>query len=221
MRIYKASAADMVKYIMEIHSAANSKNYQSILQIISEYYCNLSNRGSIVPLEGTCMVDWCVDNYSADMEKCPRTSGILLQRRHHNRYEYGVTCFEEYSEKQDCLVIGAQNRVIVKAFNPDDWDFWGAPVRYFQFEDTEYKDAREYDLGERILRIGDFGHDVKVLQHMLARVYDEVPQNGILDKTTMNAYQEAQTWCGFIQTNYFCYDSDAAEEVLEFLNNGR
>lgn len=221
MRIYKAPIADVVKYITEIHNSANSKNYRSILQMMSEYYCSLSNRGSIVPLEGTCMADWCEDNYSDNMTKCPRASGILLQRQKNNRYEYGLTCLNLFSNELDCFVMGLQHSIYVKAFDPEEWDFWGAPVRYFQFRDKDYKDAREYDLGERILYKGDFGHDVKILQHMLARVYDEVPQNGVFDKTTLEAYQQAQTWCGFIQTNYFCYDSDAAEEVLEFLNNGR
>lgn len=229
MKIRQAPVADLLKYLEELYSD-RPKNFRTsnILNVINKYYCSLTNHKTIMPIGNDFMNDWCDLNYANTMKNCPNVPGIIVYKNKPNGTRtYGVLYHSGYitsPNKQTNFLsyyfahpeghIGSHN------YYADDWDGWGAPIRYFSFPAEDYLDNRFWALGERILTKHSMGHDVRQLQALLNKAHENVIVNGYFDDNTLEALHLTQYWCNIPQNDIFDLNSLDGKKIIEYLTNG-
>lgn len=88
-----------------------------------------------------------------------------------------------------------QYGVVITKLNGRGWQWWGLMDKYFDYGEIKPIEEDPIELGDRTLRKGDKGEDVRALQRELnARGYDSGEADGIFGKATeaaVRAYQKA------------------------------
>lgn len=228
MKIRQAPVADLLKYIGELYANRNHNKQKSIFDVINNYYCSLSKHKTIMPVAGDYFNDWCDLNWSPTMKNCPNIPGIIIYKDNPNgTRKYGLIYHSGYiiseplqTNYMSFYEIDNNGRVSSHVYCKDDWDGWGAPIRFFSFPPEDYVDSSTWTLGERVLSKDVFGHDVRQLQALLHRAHEEVPLHGYFEDQTLKALHLTQYWCNIPQTNSFNLNSVEGKKIIEYLTNG-
>jgi hypothetical protein len=172
MKIRQAPVADLLKYLEGLYNdRPKTFRTSNILNVINKYYCSLTNHKTIMPVGNDFMNDWCDLNHADTMKNCPNVPGILVYKNKPDGSKmYGILYHSGYitsSNKQTNFLsyyfAHPEGHVGSHSFHVDDWDGWGAPIRYFSFPTEDFIDSRFYGLGERPLTLHSYGHDVRQL----------------------------------------------------------
>lgn len=225
MKIRQASIIDLLNYLEELYINRYPCQVSNILNIVDQYYCNLSNYKTILPLGNDFLTDWCDLNYSHTMENCPNIPGIIVYKTKANGTKaYGILYHSGHiaatTNKQinflSYYYIHSDGYVSSHSFCLKDWDGWGAPIRYFNFPEDLYTDSRFWALGERSLTLHSLGHDVRQLQAFLHKVNENVPIHGYFESATLDALHEVQSWCNLPVSDNFELNK-GGQKIIDFL----
>lgn len=228
MKIRQAPVADLMKYMSECYSHTKDFTYEHIFDVLDEYYCKLTNHRSILPIEGLVFQDWCDMNYSHTMINCPNVPGIIIYKKlKDGSTKYGILYHSGYQTKGkqtgflSYYTLDVEGHISSHIYLQEDWDGWGAPVRFFAFDQRDYVESNQWYFGERTLELNMFGHDVMMFQTLLARVYPELPITKVFDTATLKIYNNIQTIANLPITNSFDVKSVAGRKFLAFIMHGR
>ena len=226
MKIRQAPIAGLIKYLEKLYDE-RPKDFRTsnIINVVNKYYCSLTNHKTIIPPGNDIMNDWCDLNWSNDMKTCPNIPGLIVYKNKPDGSRfYGVLYHGGYITTPDkqtnflsYFFAHHEGRVGAHSFHIDDWDGWGAPIRYFSFNTEDYIDTRFWELGERELSFGSFGHDVRQLQGLLQKMFVEIEITSIFDEMTLNALQSVQKLCNIPITENFDCSNTKGQRVIEFL----
>lgn len=225
MKIRQAPVADLLKYLEGLYNdRPKSFRTSNILNVINKYYCSITNHKTIMPVGGDVMNDWCDLNHSSNMSTCPNVPGILVYKKKiDGSYSYGLLYHSGYittANKQTNFLsyyyAHPEGHIGSHSFHIDDWDGWGAPIRYFSFPSEDYIDSRFWGLGERCLKLGSIGHDVRQLQAFLVKAEPNVPLHGVFEENTLEALHNVQSWCGLPKIDSFDLSQDG-QKIIDFL----
>ena len=227
MKIRQAPVADLVKYAADLYQHREDTIHDSIISLIDEYYCKLTHYKTIMPVGTSLMSDWCDMNWSSTMENCPYVPGLIIYKRDKNgKYIYGLLYHSGYivpKEHQTLNMsyydIDENGHIISHTFLVTDWEGWGAPTRYFSFDMNEYVDNNLWNFGERPLMKYKMGHDVKLFQLFLQKIFPELIADGYFNDTTLNALHDIQTICNVPHTDYINFKLPDGKKILSFLTN--
>jgi hypothetical protein len=227
MKIRQAPMADLIKYVAELYTHREDTIHDGIINLLDEYYCKLTHYNTIMPMGNSLMDDWCDMNWSNTMENCPFVPGLIIYKKDkNNNYVYGLLYHSGYivpKEQQTLNMsyydIDENGHVLSHTFLSTDWEGWGAPTRYFSFDMSEYVDNNLWNFGERPLMKHKMGHDVKVLQTFIKKVFPEFIVTGYFDDATLEAIHNIQDFCNVPRTDYLNFKIPDARKVLEFLTN--
>lgn len=211
MKIRKAPVADLMKYIEELYNDRENNKHKHILDLINDYYCSITNHETIIPPAKNYLADWCDCNFSDTMENCPNVPGIIVYKNNDDGTKtYGLIYHTGYivprmyqTNYMGYFDIDNHGHLTSHTYFTNDWDGWGAPVRYFFFPKEDYVDSNEWGFGERPLIKHKMGHDVKVLQSMLSKVFPELKITGYFDEETLEALHSIQKICNLPQSDCF------------------
>lgn len=203
MKIRKAPVADLMKYIEELYEDKENNTHDHILDLINDYYCSITNHKSILPPAENYLIDWCDLNYSDTMENCPHVPGIIIYKNNPDGTKtYGLIYHSGYivprlyqTNYMAYFDIDKNGHLASHTYLASEWDGWGAPVRYFNFDPEDYVDSNNWCFGERPLIRNKMGHDVRVLQTLLNKVFPELKITGVFDEETVEALHSIQTLC--------------------------
>ena len=162
------------------------------------------------------------------MENCPNVPGLIVYKNkpdwtrlyailYHSGY---ITAPKNQTNFLSYYYAHPEGHINSHSFLVDDWDGWGAPIRYFSFPAEDYIDSRFWALGERPLMLHVFGHDVRQLQNFLKKAHPDVPTHGYFEEKTLKALQETQEWCGLPITNSFILQPNG-QKIIDFLVGGK
>lgn len=227
MKIRQAPMADLIKYVAELYTHREDTIHDGIINLLDEYYCKLTHYNTIMPMGNSLMDDWCDMNWSSTMENCPFVPGLIIYKKDkNNNYVYGLLYHSGYivpKEQQTLNMsyydIDENGHVLSHTFLASDWEGWGAPTRYFSFDMSEYVDNNLWNFGERPLMKHKMGHDVKVLQTFIKKVFPEFVVTGYFDDATLEAIHNIQDFCNVPHTDYLNFKIPDARKVLGFLTN--
>ena len=92
MKIRPAPMADLLNYLDDLYNShAKLKPATSIIELINDYYCSLTNHKTIMSVGNDFLNDWCDLNYDKRMENCPNVPGILIYKNRPNGTKfYGI-----------------------------------------------------------------------------------------------------------------------------------
>lgn len=229
MKIRQAPVADLLKYLEELYNdRPKTFRTSNILNVINKYYCSLTNHKTIMPVGNDFMNDWCDLNHADTMKNCPNVPGILVYKNKPDGSRmYGILYHSGYittSNKQTNFLsyyfAHPEGHIGSHSFHVDDWDGWGAPLRYFSFPAEDYIDSRFWTLGERSLTIHSFGHDVRQLQSFLHKANEDVPVHGYFESKTLDALHEVQSWCNLPESDIFDLAKEG-QKIVDFLVGGK
>ena len=229
MKIRQAPVADLLKYLEGLYNdRPKTFRTSNILNVINKYYCSLTNHKTIMPVGNDFMNDWCDLNHADTMKNCPNVPGILVYKNKPDGSKmYGILYHSGYitsSNKQTNFLsyyfAHPEGHVGSHSFHVDDWDGWGAPIRYFSFPVEDFIDSRFYGLGERPLTLHSYGHDVRQLQSFLKKANENVPVHGYFESKTLDALHEVQSWCN-LPTNDIFDLAEGGQKIIDFLVGGK
>lgn len=198
MKIIRTPIEELIKYIEDLYRNQNKKVHDDIISLIDEYHCKFSKYHTIIPLGYEIMEDWCDGNWDNTMENCPNIPGIIISREKDGKREYafvGPTCYSDSQSKTETLsyyTINSCGHIVSHIFFPEQWQCWGAPTRYFYFNQSKYIEGNDWAFGDRIITKLCFGHDVKILQSLLQRYKTSLSITGRVDTDTINILHELQ-----------------------------
>lgn len=226
MKIKQAPVADLLKYTEELYEEKKKQKFENILQVVSLYYSKLTNYNSIMPMYDAVLEDWCDLNFSNTMKNCPNVPGIIVYKNSLNgARKYALLYHSGYimsPDKQTNFLsyfdINQHGHVDSHTYNWKDWDGWGAPLRYFYFSEKDYIDSSKWALGERVLELDSFGHDVRMLQSFLRKAHIDVPLHGYFDEKTEQALKDTQIWINLEPNGIFDFEN-GGKNILDFLTN--
>lgn len=229
MKIRQAPVADLLKYLEGLYNdRPKTFRTSNILNVINKYYCSLTNHKTIMPVGNDFMNDWCDLNHADTMKNCPNVPGILVYKNKPDGSKmYGILYHSGYittSNKQTNFLsyyfAHPEGHIGSHSFHTDDWDGWGAPIRYFSFPAEDYVDNRFWALGERPLTLHSLGHDVRQLQAFLHKANENVPVHGYFESATLDALHEVQSWCNLPVNDVFELNKDG-QKIIDFLVGGK
>lgn len=229
MKIRQAPVADLLKYLEGLYNdRPKTFRTSNILNVINKYYCSLTNHKTIMPVGNDFMNDWCDLNHADTMKNCPNVPGILVYKNKPDGSKmYGILYHSGYittSNKQTNFLsyyfAHPEGHIGSHSFHADDWDGWGAPIRYFSFPAEDYVDNRFWALGERSLTLHSLGHDVRQLQAFLHKANENVPVHGYFESATLDALHEVQSWCNLPVNDVFELNKDG-QKIIDILVGGK
>lgn len=228
MKIRQAPIADLMKYMAECYSHPKDTTYEHIFDILDEYYCKITNHKSILPIEGFVLEEWCDMNYDYTMTNCPNVPGIIVYKKtREGTIKYGILYHSGYLTRGkqtgflSYYTLDEDGHITSHMYLQEDWEGWGAPIRFFSFDPKDYVESNCWQLGERTLELGMMGHDVSVFQALLSRVYPELIVTKKFDKQTLNIYNNMQSFINLPITNTFDIKTPAGKKILAFIMQGR
>lgn len=227
MKIKQAPIADLLKYVGELYNEKpRYYKFKNIFEVINKYYCSLTNHKTIIPMGKDYLNSWCDLNWAPTMENCPNIPGILVYKNFPNGirkfglvYHSGFITAGKQTNFLSYYDVMPDGMVASHTYLASEWDGWGAPTRYFRFDENEYVDSNAWELGERPLTKLSIGHDVKVFQNMLNKVFPELNVTGYFDEETLEALHSIQKICNVSQSDYFNLQLFGGKKVLEFLED--
>lgn len=228
MKIRQAPVADLMKYMAECYSHPKDATYEHIFDILDEYYCKLTSHKSILPIEGLVFQDWCDMNYSHTIDNCPNVPGIIIYKKlQDGTKRYGILYHSGYLTRGrqtgflSYYTLDVDGHISSHMYLQEEWDGWGAPVRFFSFDQADYIESNQWAFGERALKQNMMGHDVMLFQTLLAKVCPELNITKIFDAETLKIYNEIQAMANLPITNSFDVRVTAGKKLLAFIMQGR
>lgn len=228
MKIRQAPVADLMKYMAECYSHPKDATYEHIFDILDEYYCKLTNHKSILPIESLVFQDWCDMNYSHTIDNCPNVPGIIIYKKlQDGTKRYGILYHSGYLTRGrqtgflSYYTLDVDGHISSHMYLQEEWDGWGAPVRFFSFDQADYIESNQWAFGERALKQNMMGHDVMLFQTLLAKVCPELNITKVFDAETLKIYNEIQAMANLPITNSFDMRVTAGKKLLAFIMQGR
>jgi hypothetical protein len=190
MKFRPAPAEDLINYVNELYIAKKNKyKYNTIFDVMNEYYCSLSNHRTILPLKELAFEDWCDLNISDTMDNCPKTSGVIIYKTENKKRQYGLLYYSgiaslkpnAQTDNLSYYDIDSTGCLVSHPFLITEWEGWGVPAKYFNLNFKDYIDSNNRFFGERVLKFGELGHDIMLFQTILQRVFPEIKITRIFD----------------------------------------
>lgn len=118
--------------------------------------------------------DWC-DPHGDDMDELPKIAGAAVfihssKKGYITHVGYLDRPIDKDKPDGDWYVIearGVMYGVVRTRLSQRGWNRWGLMTKYFDYGDADIPSAHEYELGERLIKRGMSGEDVRKVQEML------------------------------------------------------
>lgn len=229
MNIRPVPMNDFIVYLEEQLFADKPAKFQHILDLMSNYYHMLNDDcPSIVPAGGDYITAWCNHNCEEETTEDFVAGMILYKENKDGICQYGIVFQPSYYVKdgtarpEDACVItlDSRGRLSPSNIDPDEWDGWGVPCRYFFYQnDALYKDIMEYNLGDRTLCVGMKGYDVEQLSALLRRKYPTLQQTLVFTPDVRVCVEDVQRQCGATVNGFVRFNSPEGQKVMRYLAN--
>lgn len=230
MNIRPVPMNDFIVYLEEQILAERQTAYKHILDLMDEYYCLLNdNCASIVPAGGDYITAWSNFNNEDEVPEDLVAGMILYKDDYKGARHYGIVFQPSHYVKngtarpEDACVITLDQRghLVATNVNPEDWDGYGVPCRYFYYKDENlYKDIMSYNLGDRSLCLGMRGYDIEQLYALIKHKYPEATLS-ITFTPELKAYlEDIQRQCGARITGFLSLRNADGQKVMRWLTDG-
>lgn len=230
MKICPAPIGDFMIYVDEIMSDRENHNYWHILQLMNDYYVSLTKIKTIMPVGEDFLVDWCgFCDYDTTMITCPNIIGTILYKTLRDGSTFwGILGGRGWShpswatlgqldidyQGQGVITLNEDGKLTAWQFNPSDWTGWGIPVRYFAFPD--YVPSENWQLGERIVKPYDRGHDIAQLRAIIAHFDKTLPITWHYDKQLLDSIYRIQDLLGLPHSGKFDLELPECKKIIKY-----
>ena len=229
MKIKQAPITDLLKYMETLYyEKIVVGEHKHILDIINQYYGLISKHKNILAAGNDFLQDWSDLNYNTSISDCPNVPGIIVYRRGPNNTRHYALLYHSgqiapanaQTEFLSYFEVNVHNMIESHAYLQSEWEGWCAPTRYFYFNEDNYIDNKNWQLGERVLSAGMAGHDVMQLQSLLKNMHTDLAITGRFDDQTLKCLQETQRLCGHTSNNNFDYNTKEGKTLITFVSQG-
>lgn len=225
MKIRQAPVADLMKYVEELYEDRENNKHRHIIEVLEKYYCSISNFVEIMPIGKNFIYEWCGINTANTMENCPNVPGIIVYKNNPDGSKtYGLIYHSGYiiprkyqTDYMGYFDVDKKGHITSHTYLASDWDGWGAPTRFFKFDEEDFIDGNTWVLGERKLSKGCFGYDVRSLQNLLLKIEPSTPQTGHFDEKTEEALLLSQTMYKLPKNKVLDCESINGEKLIDYL----
>lgn len=230
MKICPAPIGDFLFFLDEKYQDRENHDYWHVLQLMNEYYTSITKVKTIMPVGGDFLTDWCgYCDYDDKMVTCPNIpGGIVYKTLRNDQILWGIIVngfrtdsvyrANEKLRLLDVMVIDDDGRLKIYRFVPSEWEGWGMPVRYFSF--PEYIPSDEWELGERIIKYQDRGHDVMQLSAILAHFIKTLQPTCRYDDNVLAAMNRIQDLLCLPRDDAFDINTVEGEKIIKYCLHG-